>query len=150
MSSNETGLFLGPPAGWINNTLELSSVHGLWGGHEITLRGDGSTDILLVDKAQHARRFQLALDAEEASGLFGLLAKHNFLALGQHTDAPADRTPDSATTTISLTNGAGQSHQLAYSEHGELGPGLEAIVAALLGLIKRSDGLEPVSEEPYA
>lgn len=132
MPANQTQSFLA--AGGSPAQVTLSSIHGLWGGHEIGVSAGGAIRVRPVDRARHETLLEVD-DPPAAAAVFAALVAHDFVALAR---APVDRppalAPDTAITTVTLTNGAGQAERLWFGEHDRLAPGLAAIRDALLDL----------------
>ncbi len=70
-----TKSFLGSPDTWHNAKVELDDIHDLWGGKCITLYGDGTAFVKIVDLGQSAETYRLQLDEERVPELFEALLK---------------------------------------------------------------------------
>ncbi len=147
MSANLTELFLGDPAGWDACALSLSSVHTLWGGHIIAVAGGGAASLRLVERgASYERRYQLDLGRQEAHALLRLCAEHDLLA----AEIPhrASLIPDETHSLLELGRDR-RRFTISVWNNDQQPPGLRTVLAALLALRARADGLEPEYSGPY-
>lgn len=143
---NLTASFLGDEATWQRARLSHSSMHGLWGGHIISVAGDGSALIRLIDPGQYERRYMAEIGQAAAHALLRRCIGHDLLAI----DLPerANVVPDEAQSSIQLAAGR-RSFSVSTWANDPRHAGLEEIVGALLALRQRTQGLAPAYEGPY-
>jgi hypothetical protein len=144
--TNLTAGFLGDEATWQRARLSVSSVHGLWGGHIIAAGGDGAALIRLIDPGRRERRYAIEIGQPAARELLRRCVEHDLLAI----DPPerASLMPDEAQSVIQLAVGR-RAFTLSTWANDPPHAGLNAILAALLALRQRVQGLAPIYEGPY-
>jgi len=143
---NLTAGFLGDQSHWSSAWLRLSSVHGLWGGHILTVAGSGTATIRLIDPASYERRYEIGLGAEAAHALLRLCVEHDLLAIDQR-----ERTsliPDETQSIFQLGHGRRTFAIISWANDPPHA-GLAAIGGALLALRQHTLGCEPSYAGPY-
>ncbi len=141
MLDNATVRFLGEPALWAAARVGLADLHGLWGGRNLTLEGDGRVTVEL--KHQPSRpdgHYHFRVTPAEVRLLLALFVDQDFLAI-----APAPLrmiVPDETCSSITLTNARGQSHSISHWANDDSDPRFEAVYQALLRLVERTQELE--------
>jgi hypothetical protein len=106
---NATAKFLGSKADWAKCEIHLKDIHGLWGGADVDLSGDGKCAVHRKLRGEDTR-FEFKLTAEEVAALFALVVQDDFTALKL---AERKGVPDEARAEISLKNAAGKTFELA-------------------------------------
>ncbi|MGE5602853.1 MAG: YbjN domain-containing protein [Nitrososphaerales archaeon] len=108
-----TKSFLGSRETWRDAKVELDDIHDLWGGRCITVYGDGTAFVKIVDLGQLAETYRMQLDEERVLELFGALLKNDVLAIEN-----AERQPgaDEICTRLSITNAEGETRTVCYWE----------------------------------
>ena len=108
--------FLGSPETWRDAKIELDDIHAIWGGKRITVYGDGTAFVKIVDLGQTAETYRMELEAEQAPQLFEAVLKNDVLALENATEQPGE---DQACARLIVTNAQGETRSVC---HWELGP----------------------------
>jgi hypothetical protein len=138
MLDNETARFLGDPAGWVGARLELADIHGLWGGCDVVLAGDGHCRVTRVRlPGSRDGTFERPLGSEVARELFDLCVANDLVTIR----FPPRYTivPDEARPQINLINAAGDRQEIARWANDPPDPGFAAIYAALRSLAQTID-----------
>ncbi len=123
-----TKVFLGSPDTWQGAKVELDDIHDLWGGKCITVYGDGTAFVKIVDLGQSMETYRLQLDGERVPELFAALLKNDVLALEDTERAPGK---DEVCTRLSVTNADGETRSICYSELAETDARFEEVRNAL-------------------
>lgn len=129
---NATAKFLGAEAGWTKCSIQLRDVHGLWGGHNVTVSGDGACTIYSKAGRKELTR-DLALPATECSDLLRLAIKHDLVSLKIPERAGV---PDESRPTIVLKNSEGKEFSIAKWS-GDKEPRFDEVYRALRALVDR-------------
>lgn len=108
-----TKSFLGSPDTWRSAKVELDDIHDLWGGKRITVYGDGTAFVKIVDLGQSAETYQLQLEDERVPELFGSLLTNDVLALDGSEGAVGG---DEICTRLSITNADGETRSICHWE----------------------------------
>jgi hypothetical protein len=108
-----TKSFLGSPETWRSAKVELDDIHELWGGTCITVYGDGTAFVKIVDLQQSTETYRLQLDEERVPQLFGTLLKSDVLALEITEREPG---AEEICTRLSITNAEGETRSVCQSE----------------------------------
>ncbi len=111
-----TKSFLGSPDTWRHAKVELDDIHDLWGGKCITVYGDGTAFVKIVDLGQSAETYRLQLDEARMPELFEALLANDVLALQAMDREPGE---DEICTRLSITNAAGETRSVCYGEAAE-------------------------------
>lgn len=159
---NRTLSFLGDVGTWNRAHMVLDDIHGLWGGKRITVYGDGTAYVKIVDLAQNEETYRLELNGEGAA-IFRTVAATDILGLQR---ANRERTADDVCTTLVVTNARGEHHKVVYWEADPVNERFEEVRAVLSsvydkmrdlgatligeipGVIPANAPLETVSEKP--
>ncbi len=123
-----TKSFLGSPDTWHNAKVELDDIHDLWGGKCITLYGDGTAFVKIVDLGQSAETYRLQLDEERVPELFEALLANDVLALEESARQPRE---DEVCTRLSITNAEGETRSICHWELAEADQRFEEVRNAL-------------------
>lgn len=119
-----TKSFLGSRDAWRNARIELNDIHDVWGGKCITVYGDGTAFVKIVDLARSVETYRMQLAEERVPELFETLLQHDVLALDQATRAAGE---DEICTRLTLTNAAGATQSICYWESNEADQRFEAV-----------------------
>lgn len=108
-----TKSFLGSPDTWRSAKVELDDIHDLWGGKCITVYGDGTAFVKIVDLARSAETYRLQLDDERVPEMFETLLQNDVLALEPGDSEPCDK---EISTRLSITNAGGETRSICHGE----------------------------------
>jgi hypothetical protein len=106
-----TKSFLGSPSTWPGVKVELDDLHDLWGGRCITVYGDGTAFVKMVDLSQSAEIYRLHLEEGCVPQLFETLLRNDVLAL-ETIEREADQ--DKICTRLSITNSDGETRSICH------------------------------------
>ncbi len=120
--------FLGSPETWRSAKVELDDIHDLWGGKCITVYGDGTAFVKIVDLGQSAETYRLQLDEERVPELFGALLKNDVLALETCAGVSG---ANEVCTRLSITNAEGETRSVCHWELSEPDARFEDVRTAL-------------------
>jgi hypothetical protein len=123
-----TKSFLGNADTWTGAKVELDDIHDLWGGKCITVYGDGTAFVKIVDLTQSAETYRLQLDDARLPELFEALLKNDVLALEAHASTPDE---DELCTRLSITNAEGETRSICHWELAEADQRFEDVRSAL-------------------
>ncbi len=127
-----TTTFMGDRSTWRDAVLVLDDLRGAWGGKRITVRGNGSTVIKVVDLAGNEEVYAFGLTLEQVDALFEQCITADVLSV---RGGPGGEQPDTeAATTLSLTNGARQQASVTHRARDAFEPRFEAARSALESL----------------
>lgn len=144
--TNLTRAFLGDEISWEFTRIILRDVHGLWGGRNIFIEGNGYVLLQRVSPAQEELRYEFELSHGLITSLLVRFIEHDFLGIHfPETELSADE----AITSITLINHLGHSFQLvkpAVVEHA----GFSSIYEELLRIEASAQILEAIYYGPYA
>lgn len=129
---NATAKFLGAEADWAKCSIQLRDIHGLWGGHEITVMGAGTCSVRSKQGREDLTR-ELVLPSAECSALLRLSVKHDLASL---KIPERSGVPDETRPTIVLKNADGKEFKIA-KWGGDKEPRFDAVYEALLALADR-------------
>ena len=147
MTANLTAQFLGDSSSWHTVSLQLWSVQSLWGGHIVSVAGPGAAVVRrILPGAQHEQRYEVPLYAEERAELLLLLIGNDVLAI--ELPARTMMAPDEAETVLTLRKGR-RAFSLRTWANDPADARVNAILAALSGLVRRTDDLTPIYDGPY-
>lgn len=104
--------FLGSPETWRDAKIELDDIHNVWGGRCITVHGDGTAFVKIVDLGQTAETYRMELEEEQVPQLFEAVLNNDVLSLG----ADAAASEDEVCTRLSITNARGETRTVCHSE----------------------------------
>lgn len=143
-ASSATQTFLGDEPGRSAVRVELSDVQGLWGGRRIAAER-GKAVLRLIGRGMSERRFEITLPQAEWDKLLDAFIVNDFLTI-----EPADRMgiPDEARPRITLVNTVGERHSVEKWA-GVKDARFEAVYAAITGLERLTQGIEPVYSGSY-
>lgn len=141
MLDNATARFLGEQSSWAAARVGLADLHGLWGGRNLTLEGDGRvTAELKHQPSQPDGQYHFRITPAEVQQLLTLFVDQDFLSI---TPAPLRMVvPDETCTAITLTNGHGENHSATHWANDDSDPHFDRIYQALLRLAQRTQELE--------
>jgi hypothetical protein len=125
---NRTLDFLGDAETWNRAHVVLDDIHGLWGGKRITVYGDGTAYIKIVDLAQNEETYRLELNGR-GKRVFQVLTQTDILSLA---GTGRERRPEEAYTTLILTNAQGATQKVIHWEADGEEPRFESVRATLL------------------
>ncbi len=108
-----TESFLGSRDTWRTAKVELDDIHDVWGGQSITVYGDGTAFVKIVDLDRSAETYRLQLDDERVPGIFEAMLKNDVLALGDGEREPG---ADEICTRLSITNAGGETRSICHWE----------------------------------
>ena len=111
-----TKSFLGSPDTWRAAKVELDDIHNVWGGKCITVYGDGTAFIKIVDLGHFAETYRLQLDDERVPELFEALVTNDVLSLDAMERELAG---DEIWTRLSVTNAEGETRSVCHRESAE-------------------------------
>lgn len=131
MPENDTTRFLGDPSGWTGARLELADIHGLWGGCNVVLRGDGSCTITRVQQPPHPDG---TVEGRVAEAVARQVLEHCVAQdlLTIRFPARSSIVPDETHTQITLINAAGVRHTVGRWANDPPDPRFTAIYTDLL------------------
>ena len=109
--------FLGSPDTWSQAKIELDEIHDVWGGTRVTVFGDGTAFVKIVDLEQSAETYQLALAEEEAPHLFEVALENDVLSLANATEQAGG---DEVCARLSITNAQGDTRSVCHLELAEV------------------------------
>ena len=140
---NTTARFLGDPSGWAGARIELADIHGLWGGCDVILAGDGRCVITRVrlpgyPDGTEARQ----VSAATVRRLLEQCIAQDFVTI--HFPPRPFIVPDEACPQVTLINAAGARQTVARWATDPKDPRFEAIYAALLSLAQGRAG-DPIA-----
>jgi hypothetical protein len=105
--------FMGSPDTWRDAKIELDDIHDVWGGKCITVYGDGTTFVKIVDLGQTAETYRMELDEEQVPRLFEAVLRNDVLSLADGAAQPGD---DEVRTRLSVTNARGETRTICHWE----------------------------------
>jgi hypothetical protein len=127
-----TTTFLGDRSAWRDALLVLDDLRGAWGGKRITVRGNGSTVIKVVDLSGNEEVYAFSLSIEQTDALFEQCITADVLSV---STGPADEQQGGeAATTLSITNAAGEQASVTQQVRDASDPRFEAARSALESL----------------
>ena len=137
---NATARFLGDPSGWASARIELADIHGLWGGCDVALVGDGRCVVTRVrlpgyPDGTEARQ----VGAATARRLLELCIAHDFVTI-RFPPRPFI-VPDEACSQVTLINAAEARQTVARWANDPKDPRFMAIYAALRALATDQSGI---------
>ena len=95
--------FLGSPDTWREAKIELDEIDDVWGGKRITIYGDGTAFVKIVDLAHIAETYRLELEQDQAPDLFTAMLDSDVLAVdGEQADEY------DVCALLTITNAAGE------------------------------------------
>jgi hypothetical protein len=103
-------------------------LHDLWGGRRISVQGDGSTTVKVVDLADNVEIYSVHLKTEMVTALFEMCAFNDILSV---TFPERDGAPNESATMISLGNATGQIQQAIHRSNDPANPHFEEVRTAL-------------------
>ncbi len=142
---NPTQVFLGDETHWLDVSIELFDVQGLWGGRRIRVTNGGQMVVQVVQRGMIEQRYELRLSPYDSRQLLGMLIENDFLTLH-----PAERSgiPDEARPIITVVNAAGEKWTVAKWA-GVKDAHFDSIYAEFLRLEALTQSLEPVYRGPF-
>ncbi|MCK6472366.1 MAG: hypothetical protein L6R28_11530 [Planctomycetes bacterium] len=129
---NATAKFLGPEADWAKCSIQLQDIHGLWGGHEITVSGTGACSVR-TRKGRDELTRDIALPVTECADLLRMAIKHDLVSL-KIRERPG--VPDETRPSIVLKNSEGKEFKIA-KWGGDKEPRFDAVYQTLFALADR-------------
>lgn len=123
-----TKRFLGSSDAWRAAKIELDDIHDLWGGKCITVYGDGTVFVKIVDLGQSTEIYRLQLDEERVRELFRALLQNDVLAL-EATERVAGS--EEVRTRLSITNAQDEIRSVCHRELGQVDERFEEVRNAL-------------------
>jgi hypothetical protein len=113
--ANETALFLARSNDRAQVVMELSDIHPLFGGRNITVDGDGNARLKIVlfkkgDSNPDSYEFNVKLDSTDTRRLIAAFVDNNFVTLVLDENPQLD--PDTARPTLIFRNSKGEIHRL--------------------------------------
>jgi hypothetical protein len=143
MADNETARFLGDPSEWAGARVALADIHGLWGGCNVTLVGNGECAVTLVRQPHHRDgSYYWWVSETQVQRVLDLCIAHDFVTI-RFPPRPFI-VPDESRPEITLTNAAGEQHTVGCWANDPKDPGFEAIYAALLAFAEGVEGEPPI------
>lgn len=127
-----TTTFLGDRSAWQAALLVLDDLRGGWGGKRITVRGNGSTVIKVVDLAGNEEVYALSLTLQQVEALFEQCITVDVLSMS--IGPGAEQLDGEAATTLSITNGAGELASVTHRARDAFEPRFETVRSALESL----------------
>ena len=124
-----TKRFLGSPDTWRSAKVELDDIHDLWGGKCITVYGDGTAFVKIVDLERAAETYRMQLDDARVRAAFDALLESDVLTLEATDRAPGS---DEICSRLSITNAGDETRSVCHWELAEADARFEAVRAALL------------------
>lgn len=118
-------------------SIELSDVHGLWGGHVIVVNATGEATVRFVSPGGFTSERQLELSDDELRALFDLCVEHDICTVTLELTELV--VPDSTSYTLTLSNGR-ERHSLSIFAHHASNPRIAPILRALRALTLDSQG----------
>lgn len=128
------------PAATKLKLVTLGDIHALWGGRSVSVKGDGTVSVAVVDRRRKRSVYELKLSAAEVKALEKLVADGKFFTMTTN-DRPG--VPDEArpTVTVELVSGKKRSvSKWANDKHA----GFDPVYNWLLALAKRAGKAKPV------
>jgi hypothetical protein len=128
-----TKTFLGNPDTWRDAKIEIDEIDAVWGGKCITVYGDGTAFVKIVDLSKSEETYRLQLGAGEAPNIFDALLKNDVLA-GSGLEQDPDVEPNDLNhvlTRLIITNAAGEMRTFCHVEGGPPHPEFEAVRDAI-------------------
>ncbi len=110
-----TKSFLGEPDTWRNAKVELDDIHDLWGGKCITVYGDGTAFVKIVDLDAFGGNIPAAARRRAGAGLFEALLAERRAGAGGSDGQPRRRRDLHA---LSITNAEARPRSLCHWELG--------------------------------
>ncbi len=145
MPENDSARFLGDPAEWAGARLELADLHGLWGGCNVVLRGDGGCTVTRVRQPPLPDGTYEGRGAEaEAQAVLDRCIAQDLLTI--RFPARSSIVPDETHTEITLINAAGARHTVGRWANDPPDPRFTAIYTDLLRIGRGDEGtLAPIT-----
>jgi hypothetical protein len=143
---NATARFLGDPSGWVAARVELADIHGLWGGCDVALAGDGRCVITRVRLPGYPDGTEVRqVGAATARRLLEQCIAQDFVTI-RFPSRPFI-VPNEAHPQVTLINAAGVRQVVVCWANDPKDPRFEAIYAALLSLAQGRAG-DPAAPGP--
>ena len=120
-------------------SIELSDVHGLWGGHVVVVRSTGEATVRFVSPGGFTSERRLQLSDDEQRALFDLCVEHDICTVTLELTELV--VPDSTTYTLTLSNGR-ERHSLSVFAYHASDPRIAPILQALLELTRNQTSSE--------
>lgn len=105
--------FLGSPDTWRDAKIELDDIHNVWGGKCITIYGDGTAFVKIVDLEQTAETYRMELETEQVPPLFEAVLDNDVLSMQNAVAQPGE---DEICTRLSITNAQGDTRSVRHWE----------------------------------
>jgi hypothetical protein len=103
--------FLGSPDTWRDAKIELDDIHDVWGGKRITVYGDGTAFVKIVDLGQTAETYRMELAEEHVPQLFEAVLRNDVLSLESGSAQPE---ADEVCSRLSVTNARGETRTICH------------------------------------
>jgi hypothetical protein len=143
---NATARFLGDPSGWVAARVELADIHGLWGGCDVALAGDGRCVITRVRLPGYPDGTEERdLGPEVTWRLLEQCIAQDFVTI--HFPPRPFIVPNEACSQVTLINAAGARQTVARWANDPKDPRFEIIYTALRALAQGRDG-DPAAPGP--
>lgn len=142
---NATEKFLGDPAGWARLRVALHDVHGLWGGRNCFVFGDGRVIAQIVPVPQHEDRYAVTVPPADIVGLVMALIETDFVTI---SFPQRPRQPDEACPAVSVSNPAGESRRV-HKWAGDTHPGFDSVYQRLRGLAAQAQLGDCLYQGPF-
>ncbi len=126
--------FLGSPDTWRDAKIELDDIHDVWGGKCITVYGDGTTFVKIVDLGQTAETYRMELDDERIPQLFEAVLKNDVLSLEGGAAQPGE---DEVCTRLNITNARGETRTVCHWELAATNERFEEVRNELSAVLER-------------
>ena len=123
-----TKSFLGSPDAWHSAKVELDDIHEVWGGKCITVYGDGTAFVKIVDLGHSAETYRLQLDEERVSKLFEALLANDVFGLQV---AERESGADEIYTRLTITNAEGERRSVCHRESAGVDQRFEDVRTAI-------------------
>jgi hypothetical protein len=131
--------FLGSPDTWRDAKIELDDIHNVWGGKCITVYGDGTTFVKIVDLGQIAETYRMDLEDEQVPQLFEVVLKNDVLSLDENgAGQPGD---DEVCTRLRITNARGETRTVCHWELAASNERFEDVRNMLSAVLERMGDL---------
>ena len=114
---NATEAFVGEPEAWTRLRVALHDVHGLWGGRNCFVSGDGRVVAQVAPVPQHEDRYAATVPPAEIVRLVMALIETDFTTITFPLRAIQ---PDEACPAVTVSNAAGETrrvHKWAADPH---------------------------------
>jgi hypothetical protein len=132
-----TKRFLGNPETWRDAKIELDDIHDVWGGKCITVYGDGTAFVKIVDLGQTAETYRMELEEEQVPQLFEVVLKNDVLSL----EEGVTQGEDEVCTRLSITNARGETRTVCHWELVTINERFEDVRNHLSSVLERMGDL---------